>query len=178
MESLGDMVRHAGSESCWDDGIEVLAATPEWVSLAVRCDMKTADRLLQFLREITDLSEEERRGVGFAFREMLFNAIEHGGHFDPNEYVEISYVRTRHAVVCRIKDPGEGFSLEEIKHAAVANPPGDPLQHFAHREAQGLRPGGFGVMIAKQLVDDLVYNEKGNEVLLIKHLANLESGGE
>jgi CheY-like chemotaxis protein/anti-sigma regulatory factor (Ser/Thr protein kinase) len=177
MELLADMIRLASTGSCWDDGIEVLAATPEWVSLAARCDIKTADRLLQFLREITDLSEEERRGVGFAFREMLLNAIEHGGHFDPNEYVEISYVRTRHAVVCRIKDPGEGFSLDEIKHAAVANPPGDPLQHFAHREAQGLRPGGFGVMIAKQLVDDLVYNEKGNEVLLIKQLANLNPAG-
>jgi DNA-binding NarL/FixJ family response regulator len=171
LDSLAEMVRIAAEGTCWDDGIEVLAATPEWISLAVRCEVGTADRLMQFLREITDLSERERRDVGYAFREMLLNAIEHGGRFDPNQYVEISYVRTRGAVICRIKDPGEGFSLDEVRHAAFANPPADPMQHFAVREAQGLRPGGFGVMLSRQLVDELVFSEKGNEVLLVKYLA-------
>jgi anti-sigma regulatory factor (Ser/Thr protein kinase) len=35
----------------------------------------------------------------------------------------------------------------------------------------GLWPGGFGILVAKQLVDELFYNERGNEVLLIKRLA-------
>jgi anti-sigma regulatory factor (Ser/Thr protein kinase) len=35
----------------------------------------------------------------------------------------------------------------------------------------GLRPGGFGMMVAKQVVDEMFYNELGNEVLLIKRLA-------
>ena len=38
------------------------------------------------------------------------------------------------------------------------------------REAKGLRSGGFGMLIVRQIVDELVYNERGNEVLLIKHL--------
>jgi anti-sigma regulatory factor (Ser/Thr protein kinase) len=38
------------------------------------------------------------------------------------------------------------------------------------REAQGIRPGGFGILMAKELVDDLLYNQQGNEVLLIKYL--------
>ena len=176
LEAIAEMVRNATEGTCWDDGIEVLAATSEWISLAVRCDIKTADRLIQFLREFTDLCESDKRDVGFAFREMLLNAIEHGGRLDPNQYVEISYVRTRRAVICRIKDPGEGFSLDEIKHAAVGNPPDDPLAHFAVRNACGLRPGGFGVMLARQLVDELVYDEKGNEVLLVKYLAAPPSG--
>jgi len=33
-----------------------------------------------------------------------------------------------------------------------------------------LRPGGFGMLLAKKLVDDLIYNEKGNEVVLVKYL--------
>jgi len=72
--------------------------------------------------------------------------------------------------MCRVKDPGEGFSLEEIQHAAIANPPDDPIRHQAYRDAQGLRPGGFGVLLARHLVDELLYTEKGNEVLLIKYL--------
>jgi anti-sigma regulatory factor (Ser/Thr protein kinase) len=47
--------------------------------------------------------------VGTAFREVLTNAIEQGGRLDPKQQVEISYVRARHMVTCRISDPGEGF---------------------------------------------------------------------
>jgi CheY-like chemotaxis protein len=170
LESLAETVRMVTDGPCWDDGIEVLSATPTLISLAVRCDVRTADRLLIFLGEIADLPEREKREVGTAFREMLLNAIEHGGHFDPEQYVEITYVRARKMVMCRIKDPGEGFSLDEIQHAAIANPPEDPMQHLARRDALGLRPGGYGVLMARQLVDELIYGEKGNEVLLVKYL--------
>jgi anti-sigma regulatory factor (Ser/Thr protein kinase) len=33
-----------------------------------------------------------------------------------------------------------------------------------------MRPGGFGVLLAQKLVDELVYNQQGNEVILIKYL--------
>jgi len=168
--ALADIIRLATEGPPWDDGIEVLSATPAWIRLAARCDKKTADRLLQFFHEIVDLPEGEKDDVAAAFREMLLNAIEHGARFDPSQYVEISYLRGRHVVMCRVKDPGEGFSLEEIQHAAIANPPEDPIRHQAYRDALGLRPGGFGVLLTQQLVDELIYGEKGNEVLLIKYL--------
>jgi len=76
-------------------------------------------------------------------------------------------------VECRIKDPGEGFTLDEIPHAAIANPNDDPTYHITYREAQGLRPGGYGVLLAQHLVDELIYNEKGNEVSLVKYLDSL-----
>lgn len=171
VDALAEMVSLAADGPCWDDGIEVVSATPAWLRLLARCDRKTADRLVQFFHEVADLPDSEREDVATAFREMLLNAIEHGGHFDPTQYVEISYVRARHLVACRVKDPGEGFSLEEIQHAAIANPPDEPLRHQAYREQQGLRAGGFGVLLTRNLVDELIYGERGNEVLLIKYLA-------
>jgi DNA-binding NarL/FixJ family response regulator len=172
IEALSETVQMALDSPCWDDGIEVVSATPQWIRLHVRCDRQAADRLLQFMREIADLHlpEDERRDVGIAFREILLNAMEHGGNFDPTQYVEISYVRTSRVVGCRIKDPGQGFSLEEVRHAAFANPPDDPTAHLALREEKGMRPGGFGVMLAKHMLDDLIYSEQGNEVLLVKYL--------
>jgi len=35
----------------------------------------------------------------------------------------------------------------------------------------GLRPGGLGLMMTRALVDELIYNEKRNEVILVKYLA-------
>ena len=173
--SLTEMVRIATLGPCWDDGIEVVSATAEWISVIVRCERKTADRLVHFFQEISDLPEPEGDQVATAFREMLLNAIEHGGNFDPSQYVEICYVRTQKMVMCRIKDPGEGFSLDELHHAAVNNPSYDPIRHAHFREAQGLRPGGYGLLIARHFVDELVYGEKGNEVLLIKYLQPAQS---
>jgi anti-sigma regulatory factor (Ser/Thr protein kinase)/CheY-like chemotaxis protein len=170
LDVLADMVQKAVEEPCWDDGIDVISATPEWIRVLVRCDRKTAERVLQFFNEIADLPEPERGAVGMAFREMLLNAIEHGGGLDPTKSVEIAYVRARHMVTCQINDPGPGFTLDEIPHAAVANPVEDPFRHVAHREAQGMRPGGFGVLLAQKLVDQLIYGQDGNEVLLVKYL--------
>jgi len=168
--ALAGMIRCAIEEPSWDDGIDVVSATPEWIRINARCDLRTADRVLQFFEEIAELPNPERSAVGMAFREMLTNAIEHGGRLNPNQQVEISYLRARHMVKCRISDPGEGFTLDEIPHAAIANPDDDPLRHMDYREAQGMRPGGFGVLLTQQLIDELVYNEQGNEVTLIKYL--------
>jgi len=172
-DALAAMIYRAIEEPCWDDGIDVISATPEWIRIRARCDLKTADRVLQFFDEIAELPNPERAAVGAAFREMLLNAIEHGGRLDPKRQVEISYLRARHMVTCQITDPGQGFTLDEIPHAAIANPADDPLRHTEYREAQGMRPGGYGVLLTQRLVDELVYSERGNEVTLVKYL-NLE----
>jgi anti-sigma regulatory factor (Ser/Thr protein kinase) len=170
MDSFEQMLILATTSPVWDEGIEILSATPQFLNIVARCDRKTADRLIQFIHEIADLPLEEREAVGAAFREMLMNAIEHGAHFQAEQHVEISYLRAKHMVLCRVKDPGEGFSIDEVKHAAITNPASDPLRHEAIREQQGLRPGGFGILVTQNIIDELIYGEKGNEVVLIKYL--------
>lgn len=170
LDALAQVIRIAMEGPCWDDGIEVLSATPAWVRLLARCDLGTAERVMQFFQEMIDLPEEEKNGVAYAFREMLLNAIRHGAQFDPSQYVEISYVRARHMVECRVKDPGQGFSLSELYHSALANPDDDPTRHIHFREASGLPSGGYGILLSQHLVDELIYNEKGNEVLLVKYI--------
>jgi CheY-like chemotaxis protein/anti-sigma regulatory factor (Ser/Thr protein kinase) len=169
LPELTEAIRNALQTPSWDDGIEIVSAAPNWVRLIARCDLETGERLLRFVHEMIDLPDEEKAVVGWALRELLMNSIKYGGNFDPQQYVELSYLRTERAVVCKIKDPGEGFSLDEIRHAAVSNPMSDPFRHLDYREAERLRPG-LGIFVARNLVDELVYNEQGNEVLLIKHI--------
>jgi DNA-binding NarL/FixJ family response regulator len=80
-EQLRSMIQLAIESPHWDDGIELLSSTPEWIKLEVRCQMSTADRLLQFMKEISDLPDGERDEVGMAFREILLNAMDHGAGF-------------------------------------------------------------------------------------------------
>jgi len=100
---------------------------------------------------------------------MLLNAIEHGGKLNPEDWVKVARVRTQRTLVYYIQDPGEGFKRGELSHAASAESD-DPTAHVELRMDQGMRPGGFGILIASHMVDEVIYNEQGNEVILIKHL--------
>ena len=172
VEPVIDMIDRAAAATNWEDGIEVLSAQPGWISLRLRSRPLTADRLLQFFRELKmEVSEREREDIATAFREMLLNAIEHGGQFDPSEMVRVSYYRLTRAIVYLIQDPGEGFSFQALPHAAVSNPVDAPAAHLLYRSEHGLRAGGFGILFARNLVDEVIHNEKGNEVMLVKYLA-------
>ena len=151
--------------------IEVVSARPDWVELLVPCQRESAERIREFLAHLdSDLPEDVRTRVGQAFGELLMNAIEWGGKLDPSQTVRISYLRARRMLLYRIQDPGQGFSFEGLEHSALANPEDRPTEHMLVRESRGLRPGGFGLLMARQLVDELLYNEKQNEVVFIKYL--------
>ena len=166
MESLAGVL----DWSIQPDDIEVLSDRPSWISVKVRCKLETADRLLLFFRELPiDLDVEQRQQVSSAFRELLINAIEHGGRLDPEKRVELHFIRTTQSIVYYIRDPGQGFSFDKLPHAAISHP-GSPLEHAEVREQMGIRPGGFGLLMLKNFADELLYNAKGNEVIFIKRL--------
>jgi CheY-like chemotaxis protein len=151
--------------------IEIISAEPHWVQLRVPCDLAAVPILQKLLTQLkADLPEDTREAMAYAFREMLNNAIEHGGKLDPAKYVEVLCVRLKRAIIYWIKDPGEGFDPSALEHAAVNNPAGDPFHHVSVRDEMGLRAGGFGILMTNQLVDELVYNERRNEVMFIKYL--------
>jgi CheY-like chemotaxis protein len=151
--------------------IDVVSARPEWVELLVPCDRDAAERIQEFMARLdADLPEDVRTGVGSAFRELLMNAIEWGGKLDPSQTVRISCLRARRMLLYRIADPGKGFSFEGMTHSALSNPPDQPMEHSLEREKKGLRPGGFGLLMTRQMVDELLYNEAHNEVVFVKYL--------
>ena len=167
-----DMVRSAMNATDWRDGIEVVSGLPDWFTLRVSCRLLTAARLVRFMNEYpVPVSDDEHEMLMTAFREMLLNAIGHGGGFDPDAVVEVTAARTRRAIVYHFRDPGDGFKREALAHAAASPSREDVEASAIARQEKGLRPGGFGMLIARQIADELVYNERGNEVLLIKHLS-------
>jgi two-component system, OmpR family, response regulator len=169
--ALNDVVASALASKPDVRHIEVVSAKPDWVELLVPCDRDAATRIQDFLSQLdSDLPEAVRGDVGQAFRELLMNAIEWGGRLDPQQTVRIAYLRARRMLLYRIADPGKGFSFRDLTHAAINNPPSDPMEHATVREEKGLRPGGFGLLMTRQMVDELLYNEAHNEVVFVKYL--------
>lgn len=169
--ALADMAQLALDATSWRDEIRVISADPSWIGFEVRCKLEAAERATQFARAIlSSLPGKACEDVSAAFRELLFNAVEHGGRLDPRKHVRVSLVHGGHSLVGQIQDPGKGFSMRRLPHAAICNPGDAPTRHLEIREERGQRPGGFGILISRSLVDELAYNQRGNAAMFVKYL--------
>ena len=157
-------------------GIEVVSADRNWISVRMNSDLLNADRLTAFFKQFQmTLPERPPEEMMIAFQEILNNAIEHGAQNDPSKLLEVAAVRTERAFVFYISDPGKGFRPDAIPHAAISYAPENLTGHIEVRNRSGMRPGGYGILLASGIVDELIYSEVGNEVLLIKHMGGAEA---
>lgn len=139
------------------------------IQLQMQSDSALREQLNDLLSELfrqTPLSEEDIGRIRYAVLEMTQNAIEWGNRQQRELLVTIGYEVTDSSVKFTIRDEGTGFDPRNIPHAARE---GDPLTHMEIREKLGLRDGGFGILIARGMVDHVEYNRAGNEVTLVKH---------
>jgi serine/threonine-protein kinase RsbW len=93
--------------------------------------------------------------VQLAVEEAIVNAITHGNQESPDKTVEVELHVSRHATAIRICDQGCGFCPDDLP---------DPTDD-EHLDS----PHGRGVMLIKQLMDQVDYNACGNQVSMLKH---------
>jgi CheY-like chemotaxis protein/anti-sigma regulatory factor (Ser/Thr protein kinase) len=130
--------------------------------------LEELNQLLASLFLFTPLSPLQVKQLITVVRELGVNAIEWGHRRQVDLPVTVTYHIDGEKVSIVIRDTGPGFNPREVAHAARED---DPIGHLSIREALGLREGGFGILMARAMVDELQYNEKGNEVRLVKFFA-------
>jgi two-component system, OmpR family, response regulator len=128
--------------------------------------LEELNHLLGSLFLFSGLTQHQVKQLTTAVRELGTNAIEWGHKKESDRIVTVDYRIDPEKVTIVIKDTGPGFNPTNLPHAAN---PDDPIGHMMVREELGIREGGFGIMMSRGLVDDMSYNEKGNEVRLIKY---------
>jgi DNA-binding response OmpR family regulator len=127
--------------------------------------LQEVNDFLTSLNERTPLSTDQVLQLRQAIMEMGQNAIEWGNRHQSEALVDINYRVYRDKVEIVVRDQGAGFDLNNLPHAAQVD---DPIAHMDVREKLGLREGGFGMLISRGMLDELRYNDAGNEVTLIK----------
>ena len=138
------------------------------LEIQMNSDSRNREQLNDMLSELflfTPLSEEEVGRIRYAALEMIENAMEWGNRRQKDLLVSIRYEVTDDHVKFVITDQGQGFDPKCLPHAACED---DPAAHLCIREKLGLRDGGFGLMITRGIMDEVRYNERGNQVTLIK----------
>lgn len=92
-------------------------------------------------------------GISLSIDEAIKNAIEHGNKSDYSKPVEIWYTVNQQQIKVVIKDAGRGFNYRIL-----------PTDVDTDEET------GRGILLMKNFMDEVIFNETGNEVTLIKKL--------
>ncbi|MDH4199079.1 MAG: response regulator [Spirochaetia bacterium] len=139
---------------------------------------------IEMIKRFQGISKNDIFSIRLVIYEMLINAIEHGNlelNYETKknllntginyiEYldslsqiapykdrrVEISYHYCRDNISFKIKDEGRGFDVKKFENRDIKN--------------DLLALHGRGIIISKFNMDEMTYNESGNEVLLKKRI--------
>lgn len=107
-------------------------------------------RLIEAL-EARGYSKAATFAVRLAFEEAMVNAIKHGRGHEGEVALEVSVSPSRVEIV--VEDPGPGFDPDDVP---------DPL---APENLES--PSGRGIMLMRQYMTTVEYNDKGNRVRLV-----------
>ncbi len=162
-----DLYHAIASAISWRDRLDKLRLKGE-IQLEMHSESSFLDEVNEFLANLsakTPLAPDQTHQLRQALMELGQNAIEWGNRHERDALVNITYRIYDEYIEIIIADQGPGFDPDSLEHAAS---PDDPLAHIEVREKLGLREGGFGMLIARGMVDEMTYNNSGNEVTLIK----------
>ena len=169
-DELLNLVKQALSEAAASSGRvgKVNRDDEGWVELTAPSRQEYLDRFQEFCDAILDsrLDEKARNELKIAVQELGQNAIEWGNKLDRNSTIRIAWKLEKDRIMIRIADDGPGFDPKSIPDPTI-----DPIATIENREKVGKRPGGFGIHLARRVMDKVTYNDRGNIVLLEKRLS-------
>jgi len=144
--------------------LEIEYPTRNWVEISAPSESKFVESLAAFVQLLTrtKLPERKRRSLAYALREIGQNAVEWGNANDPRKQIHMSFCILQDRVLVKLEDEGSGFDPAGIPDART-----DPLKMLLKRREEGKRAGGYGLAIVRGLMDKVVFNERGNAVVLV-----------
>lgn len=95
-----------------------------------------------------------------ALDEAFVNAVKHGNKFNAQKLVRITAELTSTEASFTVEDEGEGFDVNAIPD------PLDPANLF--------KTSGRGVLFIYNIMDEVIYNERGNRLTMVKKSDNLK----
>jgi anti-sigma regulatory factor (Ser/Thr protein kinase) len=115
------------------------------------------------------MSQTDREGLLIAYREVLLAAIEHGAGRAAGKLVDVVAVRTQRSIVFYARDPGPGAEAPRMPPGIA--PDGSLLRELVPTQDITGSAAAYRLLVARTVVDEMIYNETKNEVILIKHTA-------
>ncbi len=118
---------------------------------------KASEKVLSVLKPL-GLNEALLFDVRLCLEEALINAMKYGNKLKEGLQVRLGVECDGDEIRITVEDQGEGFDPKNVKDCT--------------KEDNLLRNSGRGIYLIHQLMDKVIYNEKGNRLLMVKFLKN------
>jgi anti-sigma regulatory factor (Ser/Thr protein kinase)/ActR/RegA family two-component response regulator len=139
------------------EDLKVLPYVREKVDFELPSDVSLMNGVLQYLIERVarlGVIKPERSNLYVALDEAFVNAVKHGNKNNPSKLVRITAELSAKECRFTIEDEGEGFNVQEIPD------PCNPENLF--------KSSGRGVLLIYNIMDEVKYNERGNQLTMVK----------
>src|SRR5215831_7091417 len=146
---------HVESIEDTDDFHPILPFLSQTLEFVIPSETRYMHNVLAYvMRHLPEfgLDEPDHSNIYVALNEAISNAIRHGHKNDPGKKVVVVAEMNNDFVRFTISDQGEGFDSNQIPDPTLP----DNL----------LQPGGRGVLLIKHLMDEVSYNDRGNQVTM------------
>ena len=115
------------------------------------------DEVMSILQNRINITEEEFLHIRLCLDEALTNGAKHGNQYDKAKNVWLNVMEDGDKLAFLVKDEGEGFSKAKFKKLF-----GHPNETF--------KESGRGVFLISQLMDEVVYFNKGRNLFMKKQV--------
>lgn len=140
--------------------------------LELPSDVRSIEHAVEYVVRRCQSYEQHAHRLRLNFRvgltEALSNAMLYGNADDPSKRVRVEVTLTAGAIRARVTDQGHGFDPCSIPDPTCPE--------------NIMKPGGRGVFLMRKLLDEVLYNERGNQVTLVlrldPELPGLEGGAQ
>jgi serine/threonine-protein kinase RsbW len=132
--------------------------------LELPTDVSTIQHAVEYVMRCCPTCPEDGRRLNLNFRvgltEALSNAMLYGNAHDPSKRVLVEVALEQGTVRARVTDQGTGFDPTSVPDPTTS-------ENIA-------KPHGRGLFLMRKLLDEVSYNDQGNQVTLV---LRLQSGG-
>jgi serine/threonine-protein kinase RsbW len=140
--------------------------------LELPSDVRSIEHVVEYVVRRCQACEGQAHRLRLNFRvgltEALSNAMLYGNAHDPSKRVRVEVTLASGTVRARVIDEGLGFDPCSVPDPTCPE--------------NVVKPGGRGLFLMRQLLDEVVYNDRGNEVTLVLRLdpeqPSLEGGAQ
>ncbi len=139
------------------EDVKVLPYVRERIEFELPSDLSLMNGVLHYLSErVTHLGliNPERSNLFIALDEAFVNAVKHGNKYDTKKLVRVTAELSPQEARFTVEDEGDGFEVNQIPD------PLDPANLF--------KTSGRGVLLIYNIMDEVMYNERGNRLTMIK----------
>jgi len=146
------------------DTNEFVQGVHEKIEFEIPSTLALMHIILEYLLKRVDrlgVCKPEQTNLFVALDEAFVNAVKHGNKYDSSKLIRISADILPTEAKFVVEDEGEGFDVNKIPD------PLDPENLF--------KTSGRGVLFIYNIMDEVVYNDRGNRLTMVKKCEPAES---